>query len=237
MTPRFEGRHVMQDTPDNGPSSAPAKNIGWERVMLASALAAVFLIVLAVGGTALVTRAFGVRRAWTSSVIAVGMITAAIALAPFARLGRGPLAMVARRLPPGLDGGLRRRPLAAGLAGLLTVVAVVQVARLSCFMADPALRWGSAYPPLEFGVRHMCLSAYVYAADLTRGSVPNIYAEEHYPAYSVGEAEGMRRLSSGVANLAPYIRDAFEYPPPFLLLPRAALVLTNDFLAIRTAGS
>jgi hypothetical protein len=113
-------------------------------------------------------------------------------------------------------------------------VAAVQVARLSCFMADPALRWGSAYPPEEFGVRHMCLSAYVHAADLTRRGVANVYAEEHYPAYGAGEAEGTLRLSSGVANLAPYIRDAFEYPPPFLLLPRAALVLTNDFLTIRT---
>lgn len=211
-----------------------AARIGWERALLASTLAALFLVILAVGGASLVTRAFGASRAWVPPAVAVGVIILSVACAPWARRGRGPLAPIARRLPPRLDGSLKRRPRAAGFAGLLMVVAVIQVARLSCFMADPALRWGSAYPPVEFGVRHMCLSAYVYAADLTRRGAANVYAEEHYPAYNVGEAEGMRRSSTGVVNLAPHIRDAFEYPPPFLLLPRAALLLTNDFMSIRT---
>jgi alpha-1,2-mannosyltransferase len=224
----------MQDAGAREPSSTIAEHIGWERVLLASAIAAAFLVVLTVSGTALATRACGASRAWTSPVVALGTIMVTVAFAPSARRGRGPLSAAARRLPRRLDGGLRRRRVAAGLAGLLAVVAVAQVARLSCFMADPALRWGSAYPPVEFGVRHMCLSAYVWAADLTRSGVPNVYAEEHYPAYGEGEAEETPSLTSGVANLAPHIRDAFEYPPPFLLLPRAALVLTNDFLSIRT---
>jgi hypothetical protein len=80
----------------------------------------------------------------------------------------------------------------------------------------------------------MCVAAYVHAADLSRRGVPNLYAEEHYPIYSLKELEGASHVTSEVAHLAKYLRDAFEYPPPFLLLPRAALTLTNDFLAIRT---
>jgi len=222
-------------TTDHEPSSTPSNDILWERMLLASAVAAVFLVVLAVGGTALVTKAMGVYRAWTPPVTAVATLIVVSILAPWARRGRGPLAAAARRLPPALDGSFRRRPLAAGLVGLATLVAVAQVTRLSCFMADPTLRWGSAYPPVEeYGVRHMCLSAYIYAADLTRRGVSNVYAEEYYPAYHVGKGRESQPISSGVSNLAPHIRDAFEYPPPFLLLPRAALVVTNDFLAIRT---
>jgi hypothetical protein len=123
----------------------------------------------------------------------------------------------------------------AGLAAALVLLCVLQIGRLSCFMADPELRWGSAYPPVEFGVRHMCVAAYVQAAELSRRGVPNVYAEEHYPAYGSRRPAGSSAPASEVENLAPHLRDAFEYPPPFLLLPRAALALTNDFLAIRTA--
>jgi hypothetical protein len=123
---------------------------------------------------------------------------------------------------------------AASLAGVLTLAAVVQIARLSCFMADPSLPWCSTFPPNDFSVRHMCVAAYVHAADLSRRGVPNVYAEEHYPVYALTQLDGTPRVQSKVLHLATYLRDAFEYPPPFLLLPRAALALTNDFLAIRT---
>src|SRR5262249_29881520 len=36
-----------------------------------------------------------------------------------------------------------------------------------------------------------------------------------------------------VDELGPRISDPFEYPPQFLLLPRLALALTNNFLVIR----
>ena len=79
----------------------------------------------------------------------------------------------------------------------------------------------------------MCLSAYIYAADLSRSGHPNVYAAELYPAYDFDRSQKTTPISTGVFNLAPHIRDAFEYPPPFLLLPRVALALTNDFLVIR----
>lgn len=224
----------MPSANDDARSAAVSPRISWERVLLAAALLAGFLAILAVSGTAIVVRMAGASPGRVPPFVVVGSVLVTLGLVPRARTGRGPVAAVARALPPELDGGFRRRPLAAGLAGVLALLAVLQVARLSCFMADPFLRWGSAYPPVEFGVRHMCMSAYIHAADLTRRGVTNVYAEEYYPAYGSGEPDAAGQVTSAVANLAPYVGDAFEYPPPFLLLPRAALFLTNDFLVMRT---
>ena len=38
-----------------------------------------------------------------------------------------------------------------------------------------------------------------------------------------------------VDHLSEYLSDPYEYPPPFLVVPRVALALTNDFLVIRSA--
>jgi hypothetical protein len=80
----------------------------------------------------------------------------------------------------------------------------------------------------------MCISAYVLAGDLSRRNDPNVYAEEHYPTSGSGTSADTTVKRSTVEHLGPYLRDAFEYPPPFLLLPRAALALSNNFLDIRT---
>ncbi len=40
-------------------------------------------------------------------------------------------------------------------------------------------------------------------------------------------------LPPTAAHFAPFTLDAFGYPPPFLLLPRALLLLTQDFLSLR----
>jgi alpha-1,2-mannosyltransferase len=220
---------------DDDPTSTVSRSIQCERVILAGTLAAFFLVVWIVGGVGLITKALGAYRTWILPVVAVGVLVVAITFTMFAFYGRGPVAMLARRLPSQLDGSARRRPVTAWLVGLATLVALLQITRLSCFMVDPTLRWGSAYPPEEkYGVRHMCLSAYIYAADLNRRGVSNVYAEQYYPTHQEGNVQEMHPISTGVANLAPHIRDAYEYPPPFLLLPRAALMISNDFLTIRT---
>ncbi|MDI6767900.1 MAG: glycosyltransferase family 87 protein [Bacteroidota bacterium] len=166
-------------------------------------------------------------------VVAITTIFVLI-LIPSALRSHGPLAIIARYLPQSFDSGFKRRPVLATLVAVLALIALVQIARLSCFMSNPELRWGSAYPPVEFGVRHQCFPAYIYAAELNRNGHPNIYSEEHYPAYHIDHPETMRPISTEIINLEPHIRDAFEYPPPFLLLPRIAIALTNDFLVMRT---
>jgi hypothetical protein len=222
------------DVRHGGPTAKPANEIGWERLLFAAAVAAAVLVILAVSIAAIVVREAGNSPGKAAPFMALGALVLALALIPLGRRNRGPLPAIARRVPRDMDGGYRRRPVVACLAGALVIVGVLQTARLSCFMADPTLRWASAYPPEEFGVRHMCISAYVQAADLVRRGVPNLYAEEHYPAFDFLIPGERPARSSTVENLIPHLRDAFEYPPPFLLLPRAALVLTNDFLVIRT---
>jgi len=112
------------------------------------------------------------------------------------------------------------------------LVAVLQVGRLSAFMADSSRAWGSAVPD-PVAANHQCLSAYLHAADLSRRGVTNNYETQWYPAFNepVGVTTG---LDSPVNGLGRWIDDPYQYPPPFLVLPRLALALTNSFDAIRT---
>ena len=215
-------------------AAKPATGIGWERLLFAGAVAGAVMVILIVSATAILMRTAGKSPVRAAPFVALGTLVLALALIPLGRRNSGPLPAIARRFPPDMDGSFRRRPVVACLAGALVIIGVLQTARQSCFMADPTLRWASAYPPQEFGFRHMCISSYVYAGELARRGVPNVYAAEHYPAFDFLSPGTIAARSSTVKNLLPHLRDAYEYPPPFLLLPGAALALTNDFLVIRT---
>ncbi|HYJ33572.1 MAG TPA: glycosyltransferase family 87 protein [Candidatus Binatia bacterium] len=180
---------------------------------------------------------------WT--VAFFGSALAAAVIVPIAARASVPLAVAAliacfaalpwgaRRLPGSLRGAIRRRPLVAAAWLLLALVAIAQMGRLSAFMADSSRLWGSTIPdPLVSN--HQCLSAYVHAADLARRGEENIYDPRWYPAFTapVDSAPG---FPSPVAGLSRWIEDPYEYPSPFLLLPRAALAATNSFDAIRAA--
>jgi hypothetical protein len=131
-----------------------------------------------------------------------------------------------RRLPSALDGTARRHPVRAALFGVLALLALVQLGRVSVFIANPAQTWGSAVPtPSMTG--HVCMGAYVQAADLARRGDPNVYDEAHWPAFhpDADVPPGTTRVD----GLAPYLSDPYEYPPTFLLLPRFGLALTNHF--------
>src|SRR5262249_35904142 len=137
----------------------------------------------------------------------------------------------ARALPASLDGRWRRHRVRSLAWTLLATLAIAQMARLSAFMADDRRQWGATVPdPLS--IHHQCLSAYVYAADLQRRGVANLYAAEHYPIFDP-PGPTCRLVETRVAGLSPWVADAYQYPPTFLLLPRAALALTDSFAAIR----
>lgn len=143
---------------------------------------------------------------------------------------------VRRELSPSLDGGARRRPVAAGLWAIAALLSLVQIARVGAFAANPANTWGSAFP--DPGVTtHACMSAYVHAADLSRRGEPNLYEGRHYPAFDPPPPPGEKPppATSPVENLGPWLQDPYEYPPPFLLLPRLGLALTDDYLVLRAA--
>lgn len=150
----------------------------------------------------------------------------------------GPLALVAaavvsivagwltvRALPDRLDGAFARHRVAGVVWTLLVVVTIGQTARLGAYMVDPTREW-SHTTRHEFWSKHMCMLAYFYAADLNRQGEPNIYHAEHYPGLNP-DAEN----HATVANLSP--DDPYQYPPQFLLLPRLAIALSDDFYRIR----
>ena len=159
-------------------------------------------------------------------------IGGALAFAVLSGLGLGPVAAtsvagtlalaaltwLARRLPADLDGALRRSTPRAVLWALVGVLAVVATARLARFMADETKVESSIYAFDDFYVHHSCLSAYYRAATLQRDGVPNVYERTLY--------EGPDGEPTLIGN---FVTDTFLYPPPFLLLARLGLAISEDF--------
>jgi hypothetical protein len=132
-----------------------------------------------------------------------------------------------RRLPSEIDDLPRRRPVLTVLWLLLWLVGTAQLARLGAFHADPSRNWASTIPDPEVA-GHACMSAYVRAAELSAEGAPNFYAEQHWPALD----EKASRASK-VAGIGPWLVDPYQYPPTFVLVFRALLSLSRDFLVLR----
>lgn len=185
---------------------------------------------------------------WIKPSIAVGAAAAAVVggllaatglaqpgFLPLEVLGGALVGTIAGRIADALPGSVetvwqRSRGKAIAWAAL-AIFFLVQISRLSVFMTDRDRTWGSTFPPVEFTITHMCMASYVHAADLTRQSDPNVYDPIHYPNFELVEAED---IETSVVGLQSYLDDSFHYPPPFLLLPRTWLALTNDYLVMRS---
>ncbi|NOT35275.1 MAG: DUF2029 domain-containing protein [Candidatus Eisenbacteria bacterium] len=126
------------------------------------------------------------------------------------------------RLAPELDGALRRHTLLAVLWVILGVGAIGATGRLATFMADETKGQNSMYPFDDFFVHHSCLSAHYQSAHLHRDGVPNVYERTLYEGPS-GEPKFVGSL----------VIDVFMYPPPFLLLSRLGLALSENFATWR----
>ena len=113
------------------------------------------------------------------------------------------------------------------LAAVAAFVALVQLGRLAAFMVSPANVACSTLPSSDWEVHHSCLSAYYVAGKEARGPA-NIYEASLYTAPDDNPAARRNPLMLG-----PFRIDVFEYPPPFLTLPRALLLLTPDFMRFR----
>jgi alpha-1,2-mannosyltransferase len=114
------------------------------------------------------------------------------------------------------------------VSGLATVVALVQLARLTVFMVAPAQVAYSTVPSSAWEVRHSCLTAYFVAGEAV-GQGHDIYDDALYTApEDTGAGQRKARM------LGPFGIDVYEYPPPFLLVPRACRLLTTDFMRMRT---
>lgn len=120
------------------------------------------------------------------------------------------------RLPS--DGAWRGAPVAAAVWAVLGVGAIFATARLATYMTDETRVENSVYAFDEFFVHHSCLSAHYQAAQLQRAGVANVYERTQY--------EGPQGEPHQVGS---FVIDTYLYPPPMLLLSRAALGLSDDF--------
>ena len=115
------------------------------------------------------------------------------------------------------------------ISGLATIAALILLIRLCVFIINPAAVGYAIGPSRGPGltINHSCLSAY-YVAARSVTTVPNVYAYELYafPAESPTALRKPRPIGS-------FNIDAYEYPPPFLLLPRTLTILAPDFLRFR----
>ena len=107
---------------------------------------------------------------------------------------------------------------------LACVLVVLFTARLGAFMLDPHQKQFSLAPPVEFMVKHTCLSGYLSAAALAELDTENLYILSHYkdPA-----------MAPLMPVVEPLERDFYAYPPQFLLLPKLMFVFSRDFFQLR----
>lgn len=113
------------------------------------------------------------------------------------------------------------------LSALATVAALVLLGRLTLFMADPQLVRFSTHPASRFESRHSCLTAY-YVAGQAAGEGRDPYDRALYDAPE-DDGKGLRKPRM----MGPFSVDVFEYPPPFLLLPRLFTAVVPDFVRLR----
>lgn len=113
------------------------------------------------------------------------------------------------------------------LAAISAVIALVGLARMTIFMVDAEKPQYSFIPSSEWEVRHSCVSAYFVAAQSMESS--SIYDDALYSLPSDPAKPRKPRM------LGPFRIDVYEYPPPFLLLPRALQMLAPEFSGFRTA--
>ena len=106
---------------------------------------------------------------------------------------------------------------------LAMAVALLQLSRLAVFMASPDRTGFSFVPWSSWEVRHSCTTAYFVAAKAS-GSGADVYSDSLYTAADDDPTKIRKSKKLGAFNI-----DVYEYPPPFLLLPRAFLPLAPDF--------
>lgn len=113
------------------------------------------------------------------------------------------------------------------LSAVAAIAALVAFARLAIFIVDPSQVELSTNPDSKFSVHHNCATAYFVAAKASSTS-PDPYAGSLYTARDDDPTKIRKPLTMGPFNV-----DVFEYPPPFLLLPRALRLLTPEFQPFR----
>jgi alpha-1,2-mannosyltransferase len=162
--------------------------------------------------------AFTATAGLTGSIASAALVGPGLAAAVLGRLYGHPAANATLAgVPPGI------RSLFALGAPLL----VGQLLFATAFIIDPNLaRWeGRPWTPQQSA--HSCVSSYWVACDHIR-TAPDIYAEA---IYSVPQADP--KAPRVPRPIGPLGIDQYEYPPPFLALPRLIAAVSGDFWGFR----
>jgi hypothetical protein len=154
-----------------------------------------------------------------------GALTGAFLFGVGAGARVGIRAMAASMVDPGTP---KRSSVALWVVGL--VVVFVQLGRLAVFLADHSFTAGALLPGLEELERHSCLTSYVHGVQLSE-----LGLDPYDPRYDTLSQGIDAVLPDTAAHMAPFTLDLFGYTPAFLLLPRAMMVVSRDFLWIRSA--
>ena len=125
-----------------------------------------------------------------------------------------------------LDESACSRPLRI-VSAVATIAALVVLVRLSIFMIDPSKAAYSFIPSSTWEVEHNCLTAYFVSAQAA-STTRDIYDEGLFTASDDDPSKPRKPLKLGAFKI-----DVFEYPPTFLLLPRALIRLAPDFTRLR----
>jgi alpha-1,2-mannosyltransferase len=113
------------------------------------------------------------------------------------------------------------------VSAIALVLALVQVGRLTVFMADAKRTGFSQFPSSAWELKHSCLTAY-HVAGAAVGDGRNVFDPALYNAPDDDPTRQRRP-----ATLGPFNIDVYEYPPPFLLLARALHFAAPDFFRLR----
>lgn len=198
---------------------------GTGRRAIASLWAAAAMPYLVLALWVLLTRALGLAgQVPIPAVVVLAMLAGPALVLAYPRLSA--------RLPATLDPWLRStpRPLVA-LWLLGNLLALVLLGRAAIFLGDPTYTACSFDPTSDFLTRHSCLTAYLHGEILSATEGANVYDIAFVEVDPAGALD--QPLPPSAAHFAPFTLDAFGYPPPFLLLPRALHLLTRDFLTLR----
>ena len=176
------------------------------------------------------TRLSAVSLAIVAGIVAftavAGFTTSLIAATTGAAvLGIVTVVLALRRQPSATIAGTPRamRLLFAVGAPLL----VAQLAFAAAFIINPNLmRWDPG-PWMPQRSSHSCVSSYWVACENIH-TAPDVFAED---LYSMPQADG-KAIRAG-RQMGPLIVDQYEYPPPFLVLPRLIAAATGDFWSFR----
>ncbi len=171
---------------------------------------------------------------FTCAAIGASRLTAA-AVALVAALLTVPLGV--RVTPPRLPKRRSSQRVLFVLWVVLGAVAAFRLAGLGVFMldvekvehaVDPTVRVvGDPDMEKPFFPKHNCFTCYMVAAELAARNTDNLYDPAHYR-----NPEEKTTIHETIGD-ALHI-DRFQYPPPFLLLPRLLLATGHDFFQIRT---